>query len=293
MLDEVRRSIQKLHESVSEIIRLLEQYGYGHLTRLIHEEWLPGNILREFRTAIQGILLETDFPFPEYEMWEMGKEPVSPMAVEFIKDIEHEAMRLSEKTELSISSEILRQFLPSLSVVLALSATYLWLKPLRKEFAQLFGSFAYFEAKHWNQRKRFRKKKPSLQEFLANDKMTDKEYKEFGIKSMFHPRWGHWEKGQSMRHLYYKCSSAQARILDIQQDSEFLINVIQRLVKDESRKSLVPPNIKGIIEKVIVNKTVSHEAGRRQISKGFSSVEYMEEFSDVLEKILERWEKPI
>jgi hypothetical protein len=95
MLDEVRRSIQKLHESVSEIIRLLEQYGYGHLTRLIHEEWLPGNILREFRTAIQGILLQTEFPFPEYEMLEMDKEPVSPMTVEFIKDIEHEAMRLS------------------------------------------------------------------------------------------------------------------------------------------------------------------------------------------------------
>jgi hypothetical protein len=202
-------------------------------------------------------------------------------------------MRLSEKRELSISSEILRQFLPSLSVVLALSVTYLWRKPLRKEFAQLFGSFAYFEAEHWNHGKGFRKKKPSLQEFLANDKMTDKEYKEFSMKSMFHPRWERWEKDQSIRHLYNKCSSAQARILDIQQDSEFLINVIQRLVKDESRKSLVTPNIKGIIEKVIINKTISHEAGRRQISKEFSSAEYMEEFSDVLEKILERWENPV
>ena len=165
--------------------------------------------------------------------------------------------------------------------------------PLKKEFTQLFGSFAYFEAKHWNQSKRSRKKKQSLQEFLANDKVTDKEYKEFRMKPMFHPRWERWKKDQSMRHLYYQCSSAQARILDIQQDSEFLINVIQRLVKDESRKSLVLPNIKGIIEKVIVNKTVSHEAGRRQISKGFSSAEYMEEFSDVLEMILERWEKPL
>jgi hypothetical protein len=222
----------------------------------------------------------------------MDKEPVSPMVMEFVEDIEQEAMRLSKETEFSISSEILRQFLPSLSVVLALSITYLWRKPFRKEFAQLFGTFAYIEAKHWNQIKGSRKKKQSLQEFLANDRMTDKEYKEFRMKPMFHPRRERWEKGLSVRHLYYQCSSAQARILDIQQDSEFLINVIQRLVKEEAHKPRVLPYIKGIVEKVIVNKIITHEEGRRQIAKGFSSAQYMEEFSAVLEKILERWEKP-
>ena len=73
--------------------------------------------------------------------------------------------------------------------------------------------------------------------------------------------------------------------------SQFLIALIQRVVMEDIREAPILPYIRGIAEKVIVRKTLSHESGQKEMSKGFSTLQYMEEFSEVLEKILVRWEE--
>jgi hypothetical protein len=287
-LDELRLAIRKCHESIIDVIRFIEESGYGHLTRLIHDEWLPNFFLKDFRIAIHRALLETGLPFIEYELWEIEDMSAGPEEMEIIEGIGYEAKNLLKKMDSSIPFELLQQFLPSLSVLVVLATSQPWRSPLGKEFTRLVGSFAVIQAIHWKQSKdRLRNEKRSLQEFLAGEKVTYKELKKFHLESIFHPS---LEKSQSLPQLYYYCTSAQARLLDIQQDTDFLIDIIQRLVKEEIHKTPVLPYIRDTIEKVIVNKSMSHDAGRRQIAKGFSSAQYMEEFSSVLEKVLARWE---
>jgi hypothetical protein len=121
---------------------------------------------------------------------------------------------------------------------------------------------------------------------LASESLREVEPEEFFRELEIHPRW--LERGLLSR-LYRACAAAQARVLDVRRDAEFLIALIQRLVVEDIREAPVLPYIRGVAEKVIVRKTISHESGRRQIAKGFSSAQYMEEFSEVLEKVIRRW----
>lgn len=113
------------------------------------------------------------------------------------------------------------------------------------------------------------------------------EHEDFFPELEIHPRW--LERGL-LSCLYRACASAQARVLDVRRDAEFLIALIQQLVVEDIREAPVLPYIRGVAEKVIVRKTISHESGHREIAKGFSSAQYMDEFSEVLEKVIRRWE---
>jgi hypothetical protein len=128
----------------------------------------------------------------------------------------------------------------------------------------------------------------SIQKFLAAERLTQKEWREHGHQLQMHPRW--LERGDFSR-LYRACASAQARLIDVRRDTEFLIALIQRLVVEDIREAPVLPYIRGVAEEVIVRKTRSHEAGQETIAQGFTSAQYMEEFSEVLEKVLARWER--
>jgi len=292
VLEESRMMLFRLHESITEVLRFLEEYGYGHLTRLIHEEWLPGNILKGFRTALQGILLRSGFPFEEFEFMDIKREKYSPEIIHVIERIESVAMRHMKEHEFSNARETLMQFIPSLSLVAALSIStpHIWHSPMEKDLIELFATFASLEVMHWEQRQDSKKTKMSIQRFLASDKLSEKDLMKFHIRHLFHyPE----KENHTIIRLYNQCSSVQSRLIDAQQDTEFLMALILGLVKEEIHNPPLLPYIRGVVEKVIVNKTLTHESGRQLVAKGFSSAQYMEEFTSVLSKILERWDIPV
>lgn len=285
-LDNLRQYVRALHGIALSGIRLLDQQGFAHLTRLIQDEWLPGNILQDFRNAMRDILLDTGFPHFEFVPWEEDSGLVHPEVMELVDRLRRIMRRHIE--EVPVPRKLMEQFIPSLAAVVGLSLSGpMWHSPFIKEFGDLFALIATAEALHWAHREHGAKSETSLQRFLASDSLTKRDADKFHFKFHLHPRWH--EEGCISR-LYSACACAQARLLDLRQDTEFLIHLMRRLVKEETYEAPVLPYVRGVADNVIVKKTVSHEAGHMQIAKGFSSAQYMDEFSAVLERILKRWE---
>ena len=290
VLDEVRRYLRTADEAVAAVIRLVEQFGFSYLTDLIQDEWLPRNVHQDFRIALQNALLDTGFPFVELELREVDKEHIGPEAWHFVERLRADVERHVLEKKVGVSLKVIDQFLPSLAVVVALSVNPRWWhSPLEEELPALVGYVAGIEALHWEQRPDRRRKRQSIQGFLASETTTTrKEWEKLRHELRIHPRW--LEYG-GFSHLYQACASAQARLIDVRRDAEFLIAVVQRLVMEDIQEGPILPYVRGVAEKVIVRKSLSHESGRRTISHGFSSSQYMEEFCEVLEKVLVRWER--
>jgi hypothetical protein len=65
---------------------------------------------------------------------------------------------------------------------------------------------------------------------------------------------------------------------------------MRQMVEQELHETPVMPYVRGIAEKVIIGKTITHETGRKQIMQGFAKAQYMEDFSAVLERTLKQWQ---
>ena len=288
MIEEVWMYLRKIHESVTAVIGFVEQTGFSHLTHLVHEEWLPGNILRDFNVAMQDVLLEMGGPFIEFAPWELGDETLGGEAWMFVGELCHRMEHRMKECDLPVSFESTGQFLPSLKVLMALSmGRRRWHPEVSHEIPDLFAGIASIEALHWERYRKRSKERMPIQRFLAAEDLTEKEWSEFPDVLRGHPQW--FERGVLPR-LYRACASAQARLIDVRRDAQFLIELVERLIMEDTRDSPVLPYIRGIADEVIVRKTLSHESGLRTVAKGFSSAQYMEEFSEVLERILARWE---
>jgi len=288
MMREVSMYLRKVHESVTGVIRLVEQSGFPYLTGLIQDEWLPGNILRDFRVAMQEAFLEMEGPSIEFAPWELGEDRIGKESWMFIRKFRRSMERYMIERDMPIPTEAAEKFLSSLTVVMGLSTSGRWMRrEVGVEFAELCGSIAAIEALHWMRRRKQSKKRLGIQRFLASESIREREHEKSFRNLEIHARW--LDRGLLSR-LYRACTRAQARVLDVRRDAEFLVALIQRLVVEDIRKAPVLPYIRGIAEKVIVRKTISHESGHRRIAKGFSSAQYMDEFSEVLEKVITRWE---
>ena len=127
-----------------------------------------------------------------------------------------------------------------------------------------------------------------MQRFLANDSVTAKEAREYPLHF---PMRSDWHEHNLFPRFYRACSIAQSRLLDLRRDADFLLTLIRELVHEEIKEAPVLPYIRGIAEKVIVRKTVPHDQGLQQVSQGFASAQYMDEFAAVLARILKQWEE--
>ena len=112
-LDHLRQYVHTLHNIALNGMRLLDQQGFSHLTRLIQNEWLPGNILQDFRNAMRDIPLDTDFPHFEIVPWEDDTGPVNPEAMKMMSHLPRIIERPIE--EAPVSRKLVEQFIPSLA----------------------------------------------------------------------------------------------------------------------------------------------------------------------------------
>ena len=282
LLNQLRIYFLNLHEIVRSIISFSEQSGFSHITSLIHEEWLPGSIIRDFRTTLQGFLLEAGVPFVEFSPIELGEVQIEP---EIMQVIERFRKIIKDNTVIN-ETGFVHKFIPSLTVIIILSIDNQWRQfNLDNFLPEVFVNIASIEAIRWNKLRDQHKGRYSLQGFLANERFTEKEFEEYKHFMIFNP-----QIIESFPRLYSACSYAQARLIDMQSDTEFLIKLIKRLVMEDIEKELVLPNMRDVADNVIVNKNISHDSGYKQIEKGFNSAQHMEEFSVVLENILKKWE---
>ncbi|HBZ26136.1 MAG TPA: hypothetical protein DEO54_07840 [Rikenellaceae bacterium] len=91
--------------------------------------------------------------------------------------------------------------------------------------------------------------------------------------------------------FYNSFCRAQARIIDIDTDYEFLLFVLKNTtVSDESNDSNIYPNIRSLLNSVIVEKTLSHALAKDKFQEEIFSAKKMIEFKQVLEQcLIKQW----
>lgn len=96
---------------------------------------------------------------------------------------------------------------------------------------------------------------------------------------------------QKLIELYTLFNYAQHRIININNDFHFLIDVLKMVTIDaEDSDSEIFPNIRDILDDVIVNRNVSHKESLIRLSKAFNRAKYMSDFRKVLEEnVINQW----
>ena len=286
ILDRLRKNMRSMQDRLTESLRFLDQYGFSHITRLIDSEWLPGSILQNVGVVMREILYDVDFPHIDFmpQGWDTG--PIEPDAWMFLEQLPESAHELLNRQEIHAPREYIDQFLPSLTAVLALSLTSPWWhSPFAEKFTKLFAAVPVIQSLHFAKKSR-KSERRSVQQFLANDTVTAKEAKKYPMRI---PMRSHWSEHNLFPRFYAVCSTAQARLIDLPQDTDFLLAVIRELVHEEIKEAPIMPYVRGIAEKVIVQKIMPHDRGLQQVEKGFVSAQYMDEFAAVLEKVIMQW----
>jgi hypothetical protein len=293
--EHVSRQLDKANNIISRTRAAIDDAGFGHLARLIHDEWLPGSILPDFRRSTLRLFRESDFPHMEMLPYEFGKAPDDPDVHHFIQMLKERILceaRHSERGRTVDTDEHMIDILAGvLSVLAGLSLTSpLWHSPFEKEMSGFFAGIVAIEIKHWVSKEKPRK--ISLQRFLAQESITEMEVHKMCERSESF----HFLRHAVMRHdgagfaeFYNSCTSAQARLIDFHADSQFLLQLLRFMVKREMEHGSLFPFVRNISEDVIVKKVVSHEEAPAKMAKALQTAQYFGEFDKVLSDVLKMW----
>jgi len=292
----LRTQLVRINEIVSYARSSVDDAGLGHLSRLVHDEWLPGSIVPDFRSSLMRLLSESDYPFFETMPFELDYSPVNSKARDFVAGLKkhilmeyrHSLMRenkiLDQKT-----SDVLASVLSGL-VGLSLTSSF-WKPPFEKEMPALFSAVLAFELEHWTKRREYQSSKLGLPRFLAQESVTQTElFKYINNESFrFVKHYMMRKEKNSFPEFYKACTSAQARLVDSVADSRFLIQLLHFMVEGEMKRNALFPFVRGLAEDVIINKIVSHEEAPNRMARALQTVEYFRDFDGVLKKVLAAW----
>ena len=106
---------------------------------------------------------------------------------------------------------------------------------------------------------------------------------DYNINSLIDP--------QKLADLYNIFIKAQCRVVNVNDDFSFLIEVLKRVtIEAKDSDSEIFPNIRDILDDVIVNRNVFHKESLIRLSKAFNRAKYMSDFRKVLEEnVISQW----
>jgi len=285
-INNIRKYIRDINANVSGIRHILEENGFAHLSKLINEDWLPSSILPTLQNNFRYAFLGWDLHYHDSEFDNSSKfENMEILTM--LENLQKRVKRIS--LERGLPEKIVERLFPSFATVVGLALNRALFPPYGEELMELLSAVFIIEVTHLHcKRKTY--EVVSIQRFLANDTLKQGDFHDYETKLQFR---SHWLEEVYIARIYKACVCAQSRFLDLREDAQFLVDIMCRMVEQELQKPTVMPYVRGIAEKVIIAKTMTHETGRKQIIQGFVRAKYMEDFSAVLERTLKQWQIPV
>ncbi len=294
--ERLSNQLRKANDVVSRARTAVENAGLGHLTRLIHDEWLPGSIVPTFRNMLLRVLRESEVPFFEMEPFDYENGHIHPESMEFMADLKKrmlKGIRSFEEPKLEAMDNKAADVLASvLSGLIGLSlALSKWHLPMKEELTGLFAGVLAIELRHWAKRGEGKSQRFGPQRFLAQESVSQAELRKDHemVRSFRFFRHNMTKEYGTFPDFYKACTSAQARLMDFMSDSRFLIQLLRFVATGEMKRGELFPFVRGIAEDVIVKKTISHEDAPSKMEKALQSAEYFREFDSVLSDVLKVW----
>ena len=94
----------------------------------------------------------------------------------------------------------------------------------------------------------------------------------------------------SFSDFYNSFCHAQARLLDLFDDYNFLLDTLELMITENSKnKGIIFPNIADILNQVIIQKSIPHSLAKEKLAKVLFETKYMIDFKNELQKISKEW----
>lgn len=257
---------ERYDRSLKNLAEKLNIYGFPNVTKQIEDRWYPNYPLVNLKKAYFQFNSETKFP----------NKTMSNDHVDIIRDlvgnIDHNFLSLNDLNDFRLSYGSLWVYLFQSSKVYKLNV----------ELVYLISEI---------QRNRFKEGySRDYRYHLANETLNNKEITNYFSKHeyIFFKR---HENLITLSAFYNSFCHAQARLIDIQVDFSFLINLIRRITFNEGNEEIpLFPQICSIVDSVIIKKEETPGNANEKFIKIINEAKFMSDFRDVITKnIITKW----
>lgn len=285
-----------LQNKLLNLLTHLEIGYYSNIVKLIKEEYYPLYPFNALRNLVSNIFQNSRYFFGIEESINIENENDIYGFKLMVDEITDKILR-----ERKIERELTREkfFLECInSFKLVLYYTIQQFVKKSPHYEEIFDVFSFI----FNiQIKRLLEEKLKRRFIPQNIIIREENYKEFFERYQFekferllnHIDYDFENSENSLLEFYNSFCMAQFRLLDAENDFNFLMFVIDRLIakstKTEGDKFLYP-EFRDILDKVIIEKSISHLQARESIEKGLRNTNSMTEFKKVLTNIIRKWD---
>ncbi|MCF7919218.1 MAG: AAA family ATPase [Candidatus Cloacimonetes bacterium] len=282
------KKVKMFQDKLESLIDNISRNMPWNTSKLIDNEWFPQAPLNRIRHLFNDFL-------DEYEIYDYDlRNPNDDRYVNFemIHFIYREFRELEGLRFEEDDFENTQQSLRNNVIIIGLIATALPFKFVKHEGIMFFREFVSFQVRRANEiyRGKKRKRDLSFRDFLiseiSNEEKDYMEYEKLFYKLDFPMR----IREENAVEFYKAVCRAQLRYIDIDKDIKFFINVMRTVTFDNELSSdTLYPNIKPILDSVIIDKTIPHSRADNELLKSLKSARYMKDFQEVLKNILVEW----
>lgn len=278
--------IKFYQKELDKLIDRFKKSNLGNIVRLISNEWHPKTAIENLLQYFDELLIDYSYPNFDYEDNINNNERINRLLEEFDDGISYRIKDYRLLRELDDKQKIYSSFKTILQLVLSpFLGDYRTIKEIMEITFEIFS----IQLESFSNSQSNSEKQP-IREFFISESNRQLPLKSRPLSKVSKRLNLRIRSNFSISNFYNAFCKAQVRIIDIDQDFDFLISVLKKVsIGSEARNKILFPFIKDVLDNVIVLKKISHSRAREEIQKGFKSATYMREFQKILKGIIAKW----
>ena len=298
------KTIDSYEKILSKLLVQLTEAGYYNIVRLIEEKWHPQTPLIKVQQIFENLCDDTPF----LDKYSVRRGRIAEIVIDeeyFRNEMEVIFNNIENSAPKILNLYYIREKQTLLALCFFLAEFFLnQTHDNRKNtfFYSILILILILQSERFIKQKN-NKKGNSFHFFLANENILSSEIRKY--RSTFNEK-AHiyfeskfpqedifylFEELDMLSNLYNSFCHAQARLIDMHQDFKFLISVIRDVTIDErSERGIIFPNIRGILDEVIIKKTIPASQAYEKLHMEFQGAQYMSDFQEILKKnVISKW----
>lgn len=298
---DILKEITRYQNQLNNLLSKMSLHGFNNITDLVEKRWFPETPFLELQQAFELSLISLEPHF--YDEFYFGRdenEEISYRNLDIVNVVDDKLHNIIEENNLfRFNMGITNEFY--VRALLRYMVSPFNLRTINIEFILdyiigIIGVILEIQTeriKHGPDSKR----EHSLSYFLANENLTYKDIR-YSMKNILHryKKYEHklersirYEETNPLVDLYNCFCHAQARLIDLNYDFRFLVIVLREVSINSSNESILYPNMKDILDRVLITKQIPHSMAENELNKSLYDVKEMTIFQDVITGIIKKW----
>jgi len=289
----ILNNLNSYQKTLEELIERLKNYNFQNIIRLIDKEWHPITPIERLRQYFVEIAYRSDFTLMDIE-----SNVDENNFIKSNKNLQLLLRRIDERFSdgkfISYTFEDFENNYSNNAVVYLTLIPYVNMNLiLNDELFEIFVLIRKIQQERFNKKNELNLRKNNFKVFLIKEHITENEIGKY--EEMYFLRRYDLKtdlKYSFIAEFYNSFCQAQVRVLDLDNDFDFLIDILRKVTLENTNKiedNMIFPNIRDILNNVIIEKSISHSIAREVAEKGFRNANYMTEFQNKLKEIINNW----